>query len=58
MHDVERMAPVAQPSAEELRMKYPPIGCWGPTCVLIILCRIHLGLPVCIPCSPYKLNAG
>ncbi len=33
MHDVvEEMPPMAQPSAEELRMEYPPVGCWAPTC--------------------------
>ncbi len=34
MRDVEKMAYVAQPNPEQLRMKYPPIGCWAPTCAL------------------------
>ena len=34
MDDMQTLAPQAQPDLEQLRMAYPPIGCWAPTCVI------------------------
>jgi len=31
---VHAMAPPPQPDLEVLRMKYRPVGCWAPMCVL------------------------
>ncbi len=36
MGDVEALPSVAGPSVEELRMQYPGIGCWAPTCVPLL----------------------
>jgi len=30
MRDVQAMAPLPEPRLEELRMRYPPVGCWAP----------------------------
>ena len=35
MDDVQAMAPPTCPNLEKLRMAYPSIGCWAPTCVLL-----------------------
>lgn len=30
---IQALPPAAAPDLEELRLRYPPVGCWGPTCV-------------------------
>ena len=35
MDDVQAMAPPIRPNLEKLRMAYPSIGCWAPTCALL-----------------------
>ena len=33
MNDLQNMAPPTLPNLEKLRMAYPSVGCWAPTCV-------------------------